>query len=1335
MNTLTSTTKKKSTPYQQPPTTAICDSGATETFIRYSDINILTNYTTTPRPISVHLPNGNSITSIGEGYLHIHPDLPHIHVYIFKDSDLSQSLISIADICNTGCDVTFTATNVTITQITTKRIIYTAPKPRTDKLWGANLHHLSAQPQHVPLNPILFTKQHSSHAAIHHQINAEFVAYTSASLGNPPTSTLIRALQRGYLRSLPRLTHQMVTENPPTSMATAKGHLDLHRTGVQSTTKPRRQRRKKHAPPPLLIPTTSDLPSLLPQPHSLLEEGVPHTNNLLPDDEPTDTDAEHSVLLAITDTSDLALHADLTGRFPVTSRHGNAYILVSTLKGYIHLEPIASRQANDYTTAVRKTLEFFRNLGHHPSYFRIDNETSKQLERLMHSERITIEYVPPNNHRANKAERAIRSAKNHIIASLSSVHPSCPLLLWDDFLPQIEITLNLLRPATNYPNISAYQAIYGKHYNFKAHPIAPVGTQVLSHDPPQNRPSWAPHGTPGFYLGPSLQHYRSYRIFIPSTMSDRITDTVEWLPVPFYLPGSTTAELVIQALQDTQTMLHPTEPQSTAADPSALARLTDTLHGILQVLTSDPRHKLTSPAPPSSPTPPTTTNQTILASPNIPVSSPQPLHSDSGVTSLPTSPPPGLLPKQTHPPDILPIPLSTPPDPVPRTEPLTMDTPPIPPTPTDPEPPSTRSTRQRKRPQRYRGANHTRHSPTPQPSIVESSHYAHTAVTMDTDGTPLTYRKAKNGPHRDQWAEAEHEELVRLIVETKTMNFIPRHAVPHDRKVSYYNPQVKIKDKNGTITFRVRGTYGGDLSDYPYSVTAFTADLQTIKILLNSVVTDNDNFMTCDVKDFYLGTILPHKEYMRIHRSQIPHKSEALFQLDTLWDNNYVYVEITKGIYGLPQAGKLAQDRLVAHLRQHGYHSSPESPCLFRHEHLPISFVLVVDDFGIKFRSPTDAQHLLGTLRKLYTITEDWSGTKYVGLTINHNRAQRTLSLSIPGYVQRACLRFGIDTPTTPVSTPMVYVSPKHGVPGPQPVTLDHPDPDDRPLTPDEHKRLQQILGVFLFYARAVDYTLLTTLSKLSSQQSSPRLSTLDAAHRLIRYAASYPDASVTYYPSTMQLHLHSDASYLSEREARSRCGGIFFLPRLPQNTPLNPKSTQPPLLNGMIDVHTTIIRSVVASTCEAEYAALFMNCQHAVSLRRTLTFLGYPQLSTPIASDNECAVNIANYLSIPQKSKAMNMRYHWVRDRVREGEFKITWAPGDDNLADFFTKIVPSDTTAHMRQLLAYPLRDSYPVIFSSVPLVQEGVLDQRSTRHTEPEKTRDTNGIHPNFISLDID
>jgi hypothetical protein len=117
--------------------------------------------------------------------------------------------------------------------------------------------------------------------------------------------------------------------------------------------------------------------------------------------------------------------------------------------------------------------------------------------------------------------------------------------------------------------------------------------------------------------------------------------------------------------------------------------------------------------------------------------------------------------------------------------------------------------------------------------------------------------------------------------------------------------------------------------------------------------------------------------------------------------------------------------------------------------------------------------------------------------------------------------------------------------------------------------------------------------------------------------------------------------------------------------------TTAPPF-NAPILVNSSIIKAVLSSAAEAELGALFFNAKDGCSLRTTLIDMGYPQPATPIQADNACAVGIANDTVRQKRSKAIDMRFYWVRDRVKEKQFVVYWQKGSDNDADYFTKHHP---------------------------------------------------------------
>ena len=165
-----------------------------------------------------------------------------------------------------------------------------------------------------------------------------------------------------------------------------------------------------------------------------------------------------------------------------------------------------------------------------------------------------------------------------------------------------------------------------------------------------------------------------------------------------------------------------------------------------------------------------------------------------------------------------------------------------------------------------------------------------------------------------------------------------------------------------------------------------TAELTTVKVHLNSTIsTPGARYTTINIKDFYLGITMAEYEYMRIPLSLIPQVIVDQYNLLPLVHNGFVMVEVRKGMYGLPQAGILANKQLRTHLATQGYYQVPITPGLFTHRTGDISFTLVVDDFGMKYTSRADFDHLVATIQQKYTATIDRSGELYCGLTVAWN--------------------------------------------------------------------------------------------------------------------------------------------------------------------------------------------------------------------------------------------------------------------------------------------------------------------------------------------------------------
>jgi hypothetical protein len=166
---------------------------------------------------------------------------------------------------------------------------------------------------------------------------------------------------------------------------------------------------------------------------------------------------------------------------------------------------------------------------------------------------------------------------------------------------------------------------------------------------------------------------------------------------------------------------------------------------------------------------------------------------------------------------------------------------------------------------------------------------------------------------------------------------------------------------------------------------------------------------------------------MRIPISILPLDIIEQYDLTRLAVNGWVYLEICKGMYGLKQAGLLANQLLQKRLKPFGYHPARHRTGLWLHNTKPTAFSLVVDDFAVKYITKADAHHLCDALLRHYEITTDWDGTVYSSITLDWDYNKRTCDIFMPGYITNVLNKFQHDTPKTPHLTPSRYITPVYG--------------------------------------------------------------------------------------------------------------------------------------------------------------------------------------------------------------------------------------------------------------------------------------------------------------------
>jgi hypothetical protein len=240
----------------------------------------------------------------------------------------------------------------------------------------------------------------------------------------------------------------------------------------------------------------------------------------------------------------------------------------------------------------------------------------------------------------------------------------------------------------------------------------------------------------------------------------------------------------------------------------------------------------------------------------------------------------------------------------------------------------------------------------------------------------------------------------------------------------------------------------------------------------------------------------------------------------------------------------------------------------------------------------------------------------------------------MPGYIRAALHKYQHPAPARPEHAPHRWNPPIYGA-----KTQFVSDPTPSPALSDKDvNTLQQLTVTLLYYARAVDPTLIMSINVLASEQSKATEVTADKVIKLINYCHTHPESKVRYHASEMILHIHSDTSYLSGNEAKSRAGIFFYM----GNAPKNDKK----LTNGAILIVSKVLKHVLSSAAEAEIGAVVINAKEGAVLRTTLEELGHKQRPTPMETDNTTATGYINGTIKQKRTKAMDMRFYWIKDQ-----------------------------------------------------------------------------------------
>jgi len=359
-------------------------------------------------------------------------------------------------------------------------------------------------------------------------------------------------------------------------------------------------------------------------------------------------------------------------------------------------------------------------------------------------------------------------------------------------------------------------------------------------------------------------------------------------------------------------------------------------------------------------------------------------------------------------------------------------------------------------------------------------------------------------------------------------------------------------------------------------------------------------------------------------------------------------LRLKKSIYGLKQAARCWGRTLANVLRKRGFQPSLADPALYINYHRSEFLGVHVDDLLFVANEDNGFTHWLGT-----HFTVNNLGKPRHLLSIELVWTDTSVSLAQTTYIRRIIGKY-LPSGAKPLVTPLSLSE--------RPLKRDHLEP------PADLKEYQSAIGSLLYAAIITRPDILFSVCCLSQFLSDPSESHMRMVKNIFRYLAHTPHYRLTYHRPKEKPHsilcVYSDSSYansLSDR--RSFSGSVIMLAGCP------------------IAWNCAKQGVVALPTTEAEYIALTSAAQ---SLAWTQTLLGEMRMTdiniNPVLyGDNLSSHFLTRNASLHRRSKHIDVRYHYIREKYEQGHFELECVSGKENLADLFTKALQGDHLSYL--------------------------------------------------------
>ena len=575
--------------------------------------------------------------------------------------------------------------------------------------------------------------------------------------------------------------------------------------------------------------------------------------------------------------------------------------------------------------------------------------------------------------------------------------------------------------------------------------------------------------------------------------------------------------------------------------------------------------------------------------------------------------------------------------------------------PEKPKEPTLRRTERNVQDHDYRKANNPAAHATTRQLKTNEAHIAHAYVSAMneeqglTEENPLSLKEALEADDGPNWEKAIGEELDQHE-KLKTWELVD---LPPGRKaIGNKWVFVRKRDESGNVDKHkarlvILGSSQKPGVDYSEQETfAPVMRFDTLRTLLAIAAVRDWDIVQIDVKGAYLNGKVKEEIYMR--------------QPTGYNDGTTRVCHLLRNLYGLKQAGNVWNEDFNKTMEELGYTRLRTDYCAYiRRLEDDISILIVyVDDANAFAERKSTNDELVRQLKRHYEITVMDEPNLMLGIHIERDRKNRTLTLSQNRYIRKILEKAGLHD-CKPVSTPM---DPN--------IALRKTEASDK----NEERTHTKIdyaasIGELLYAAHATRPDILYAVITLAQFTEKPSTEHWTALKRVYRYLKGTANHKLTYgrnRPSSIEPNRFVDADWGSNEHRKSISGYVFTI------------------AGGAIAWSAKKQARVALSTAEAEYSSAVHATKQVLWIRNLYLELGLP-LETPsiMQTDNQAAIAISHHPEFHARTKHIDIDMHFLRDHIKERTIDTVYVPSEENLADIFTKPLPKPSHCKLTEAI----------------------------------------------------